>query len=142
MLISIIGDSYKKIIDVEENTKFFEKLKLILLYEKEHQNKMENSSFLYLLGPSVLFKPKMAENNKTFVDEEAKFKEKFEIIERLTLQLKENLNGMPTFEKKQSFSNLEEKLSKFDKLDAYINRISIFEEKMNELMKKFNEKII
>lgn len=77
LLISFIGGSYNKIIEIEDNAVVYEKMKLIMIYEaREAQlgeiNKKKQSGFLYLVGSPGAFEEEEYLKDQSKTSEEIK----------------------------------------------------------------------
>ena len=126
LLISIIGDSYDKIMGIEARAKYYEKIILILNYEK--RKKYEKSAlvhYLYAYGPPNCFDGNFAEIQKDEGVERIREK-----VAKIELQLKFN---------NETFN---EKMNKIQtKMNIIITSNNLQNENMNEKFNGLNTKM-
>lgn len=97
LLISIIGDSYDKIIGIEENAKFYEKLTLIMNYEAQNKvlydeyNQKSRRGFLYFVGEEGAFDSEALKEMRVNLDEGTRLRQKIDIIEMQMKKLFEEI---------------------------------------------------
>lgn len=116
LLISIIGDSYDKIIGIEENAKVYERLKLIMMYEAQsadEKHPYRKSGCLYFVTTPGFFESQGFLEQKIESDEGARIREKVDMIDA--------------------------QIKKLLKLDGNSSRFDSLEEKMQRLMQKMEE---
>ena len=84
LLISFIGGSYNKIIEIEDSAIIYEKLKLIMIYEARESQKGrgKKSGYLYLVGsPGAFEKEEYLKGNSQTTEEMKKLTEKVRSID-------------------------------------------------------------
>lgn len=84
LLISFIGGSYNKIIEIEDSAIIYEKLKLIMIYEaRESQTERgKQSGYLYLVGsPGAFEKEEYLKGNSQATEEMKELTEKVNVID-------------------------------------------------------------
>lgn len=114
LLISIIGDSYRKIVEIEENANTYEKLRIIMGYEKENTSQDSKNEFLYLVGPKNSFAKKNMRNTK----EDILKLSNWEINEKFADKLNENDRKITELD--QKISELDRKISQNEKTQMEI----------------------
>ena len=110
LLISIIGDSYDKIMGIEERARNYEKLMLLFNNQKNKYDKKlkleKNNKYLFAIGPSNSFEN--GEYNQKNYEGINRIREKVENIEYL---LKNKIQSKSKFKKyDQSFTELNKKI--------------------------------
>ena len=140
LLISIIGDSYDKIMGIEARAKYYEKIILILNYEKG--KKYEKSGlvkYIYAYGPPNCFDGNFAEIQKDEGVERIREK-----VDKIELQLKftnETLNEkMNKIQAKIIASNNFQNENTNEKLAKIMTSNNLQNENMNEKFHGLNEK--
>ena len=133
LLISIIGDSYDKIMGIEERARNYEKLMLVLYNEKKKIDKKlkleKNNKYLFALGPSNCFENgKYAQKNDEGIN---RIREKVENIEYLLKNKSQNKSKIKKYDNKEY---LEKSIISLNQL--YLKYDQSFTEK-----KKFDKKL-
>ena len=109
LLISIIGDSYDKIIGIEENAKIYEKLKLIMIYEAQ-SSENNGERYIYFVGQEGSFENENFLLQKPKNDEGTRIREKVEMMETKINKIFDKIQ-----EKSKTDDWMVEKVKKIDK---------------------------
>ena len=123
LLISIIGDSYDKVIGVEERSRYHSLLLLVLQYEKGYKDKYDDC-FLVIMGPRSCFED-LGENNQLLNGDGYGMNRIREKIENIEIFLKRKLNEIPLQIENKMKTELKQQSQQYHQIEKKIDELAL-----------------